>query len=212
MPHLRKAEASDAGPLAVLAESTFRDAFGRQNTVEDMRLHCSATFGEALQLREIMAPDMLTLVTEADRQLTAYGQLRWGPAPPCVAAERPAEIYRLYVDRPWHGRGVAQSLMSALLAAAREGGADQVWLGVWEHNPRAIAFYVKCGFREVGDHEFLLGLDRQRDLVMARGPRFAQPLLPLSANSGRQSGLADGSETRTSSPKGTRKPNKEHVR
>ena len=63
---------------------------------------------------------------------------------------------------------VAQRLMAASLAAARELGATHVWLGVWERNPRAIAFYRKSGFREVGTQYFQLGSDRQRDLVVMR--------------------------------------------
>jgi ribosomal protein S18 acetylase RimI-like enzyme len=43
-----------------------------------------------------------------------------------------------------------------------------VWLGVWEHNPRAIAFYKKYGFISVGEHPFPLGGDLQRDIVMAK--------------------------------------------
>jgi ribosomal protein S18 acetylase RimI-like enzyme len=41
-----------------------------------------------------------------------------------------------------------------------------MWLGVWEHNPRAIAFYHKHGFVDVGDHVFLLGEDPQTDIIM----------------------------------------------
>jgi ribosomal protein S18 acetylase RimI-like enzyme len=58
--------------------------------------------------------------------------------------------------------------MAAALEMAQRGGADRVWLGVWEHNPRAIAFYRKCGFDETGEQVFLLGRDPQRDLVMSR--------------------------------------------
>jgi ribosomal protein S18 acetylase RimI-like enzyme len=133
-----------------------------------MDLHCRRSFGPALQEREIADPQMLTLLAESEGRLIGYGQLRWGSAAPSIRAERPVEILRLYVDRAWHGGGVGPSLMAALLEAARAGGADIVWLGVWEHNPRAIAFYAKHGFRTVGEHEFLLGEDPQRDLVMVR--------------------------------------------
>ena len=54
------------------------------------------------------------------------------------------------------------------LAAARARGAGTLWLGVWERNPRGIAFYVKCGFRDVGSKPFLLGSDWQTDRVMVR--------------------------------------------
>lgn len=160
----------DAEPLARLAEATFRDAFESENTAEDVGLHCAANFAPALQRREILSPEMLTLVGESEVRLEAYGQLRVGPAPEGLAAVRPIEILRFYVRRPWHGTGAARDLMDALLAEARSLGADRVWLGVWERNPRAIAFYAKCGFRPVGEHEFLLGRDRQRDLILARDP------------------------------------------
>jgi len=78
------------------------------------------------------------------------------------------EVWRFYVDRAWHGAGVARPLMDAALEAARELGAGSVWLSVWERNPRAIAFYTKCGFRDVGSKLFIVGSDRQTDRVMAR--------------------------------------------
>lgn len=45
-------------------------------------------------------------------------------------------------------------------------GARSLWLGVWEHNPRAVAFYGKYGFRRVGQHTFVLGGDAQTDWLM----------------------------------------------
>jgi ribosomal protein S18 acetylase RimI-like enzyme len=56
--------------------------------------------------------------------------------------------------------------MAAALGAARELGARTVWLGVWERNPRGIAFYEKCGFRHLGAADFWVGSDRQNDRIM----------------------------------------------
>ena len=133
-----------------------------------MDLHCRSSYGEQRQAHEIADPDLTTLVCEHDGELVGYGQLGWRKAPPSVTAARPAEILRLYVDKAWHGTGVAQRLIGALFDSAREGEADAVWLGVWEHNPRAIAFYRKLGFVDVGDHPFPLGRDTQRDVVMQK--------------------------------------------
>lgn len=171
MFNIRKAEEREAAAVAELAERTFRDAFGELNTVEDMDLHCQSSYGELQQGREIADPSVTTLVCERDGELVAYGQLRWRPWPAGVTAAKPAEIQRLYVDSRWHGKGVAQRLMDALIHAAQSGGADAVWLGVWEHNPRALAFYRKLGFLEVGDHSFLLGGDTQRDILMQKSLR-----------------------------------------
>ncbi|MEA2490896.1 MAG: diamine N-acetyltransferase [Acidobacteriota bacterium] len=56
--------------------------------------------------------------------------------------------------------------MDATIAAAREAGVQTIWLGVWEKNPRAIAFYAKCGFRDTGSQPFLVGTDLQTDRIM----------------------------------------------
>lgn len=168
MPTIREAKLEDARALAELAERTFRDTFGPVNRPEDMALHCATTYGEALQSAEIADPQRLTLVAEDGASLVGFAQLRWGTAPPCVLAKHPGELQRLYVIAPWHGRGLAQALMKTSLDAMRKRGSDVAWLGVWEHNPRAIAFYKKLGFVEVGEHVFPLGTDPQRDLVMAR--------------------------------------------
>ena len=169
MPLVRRAEPTDAGALADLAEQTFREAFASVNAPEDIALHCSTRYTEEIQGQEIADPSMTTLVCEDGGRLVGFAQLRWnGRIPVGVDAIRPLEIQRLYVQQQWHGRGVAQALMEEALRLAGAGGADRAWLGVWEHNARAIAFYRKYGFVEVGEHDFMLGNDRQRDLVMAR--------------------------------------------
>ena len=168
MPIIRNAELRDAAPLAALAERTFRETFEAANTPEDMALHCRDHYSEALQGQEILDPGLTTLVCEHEGQLIAFALLRRDPAPPCVRAARPLELQRLYVASAWQGKGLAPELMRRCLALAEAEGADQVWLGVWEHNPRAIAFYRKLGFLQVGDHVFPLGTDPQRDLIMVR--------------------------------------------
>lgn len=168
MFHTRSATPLDAKALSALAERTFRDTFEGDNSPEDMALHCRDTYGEAIQREELRDPGRVTLVAEASGELIGYAQVRRGPAPVCVRGDAPGEIQRLYVARSWHGRGVAQALMSASLESLAGAGARTAWLGVWERNPRAIAFYRKFRFEEVGDHIFAVGRDPQRDIVMAR--------------------------------------------
>ena len=172
---IRKAHRFDATQLAAVAEETFRDTFAAVNTPEDMALHCRTSFSESIQAEEIANPDMLTLLCEDGAMLVGFAQLRWGNAPDCVLADAPGEIHRLYVVRDCHGKGVAHDLMNACMHEMTIHRSDVIWLGVWEHNRRAIAFYGKFGFLEVGAHVFPLGNDPQRDIVMAR------PVTSLSA-------------------------------
>ncbi len=166
---IRRADAADAAALAALAERTFRDTFAEVNTPENMAAHAAASYGTDKQRAEIESDEIRTLLLELDGAVTGYAQLRNGHAPDCVNADHAVELWRFYIDRSGIGRGLAQHLMDAVVAAAAEWNGRALWLGVWERNPRAIAFYRKCGFVEVGAHVFRLGDDAQTDLIMQRG-------------------------------------------
>lgn len=167
MTTIRPARPSDAASLAAIAERTFRETFAADNSDENLDLHCARKFGADIQRAEIADPQLVTLLAEDAGELAGFAQLRLAHATACVRAIEPAELHRIYVAREWHGRGVAQELLRAIRAAAARAGSDCVWLGVWERNPRAIAFYRKCGFAVVGEQPFDLGRDRQRDLILA---------------------------------------------
>jgi ribosomal protein S18 acetylase RimI-like enzyme len=167
---IRHANAADAAPLAELAARTFHDTFAADNDPSLMAIYMARSYNPSAQLAEITNPTMRTLLAEIAGQAVAYTQLR--PlsidTPPCVTGPQPCEIMRFYVDRPWIGRGVAQRLMETAMNEARSLCAKTIWLGVWEFNPRAIAFYRKFGFELVGDHDFLFADVVQTDLVMSR--------------------------------------------
>ena len=168
MVQIRQAEVGDAAALADLQERTFRATFGADNNAADIDLHCRNTYSAVLQEAEIRNPALTTLVGEYEEQLVAFVQLHSALVPGDVGATPAVEIKRIYLDTAWHGRGLAQQLMDRSIGQARSLGATRIWLGVWEHNPRAISFYKKFGFSEAGEHIFMVGNDPQRDLILQR--------------------------------------------
>ncbi len=167
---IRRAGVADAAAVAELAARTFEETFAADNRPEDMAVHLATAYGVAQQTAEIENPGYVTLLAVVDGTLAAFAQVRRQEAPPCVSGAAPIEIHRFYVDRPWHGRGLAARLMDACLAEVRAFGADVVWLSVWERNPRAHAFYAKRGFVRAGTADFWVGPDRQTDYILVRTP------------------------------------------
>jgi ribosomal protein S18 acetylase RimI-like enzyme len=170
--HIRPATLADASRLAEFARRTFAEAFAADNNADDMARYLEEAFSLSQQSALLEDPCVKTLLGEDTGELVAYSQIRQGEIPTCVHAQRPLELWRFYVDAKWHGRGVAHALMDAVVQTSTSLAADSVWLGVWERNTRAIAFYQKHGFEHVGAHDFVLGSDRQTDWIMAR------PLVP----------------------------------
>jgi diamine N-acetyltransferase len=164
---IRRATVGDAEALAEFGARTFYETFAKDNTAEDMRLHLASAWAPALQRAEILDAALDTLLAcERDGRLAGFAQLRTGHAPPGIVTAQPVELLRFYVDRPWQGQGVAGLLMQAVRDQARTRGARELWLGVWERNERAQAFYRKHGFRKVGTQIFVVGTDPQTDHVM----------------------------------------------
>lgn len=161
---IRLATSDDAATLAAISLKTFVDTFAPHNRAEDMDAYASVAFGEAQQRREIETAGVVTLIGEENGDAIAYAQLRQTMG----ALHGDVELARFYVDAPHHGRGIAQALMDAVEVQARTFGAGRLWLGVWERNLRAIAFYRKIGFVHCGSQPFLLGSDLQTDWVMNR--------------------------------------------
>lgn len=172
--HIRRGVLTDATALAEFAARTFADTFAASNRPEDLQTHLDSSYGVTQQSAELADPSVITLLAYRAGVLIAYAQVRRHPAPSCVTQDQPIELHRFYVDRSVHGRGVAAELISAVHGAAQELGGSHLWLGVWERNARAIAFYSKVGFRPVGSHDFYVGADRQTDHVLVAPVRCSK--------------------------------------
>jgi ribosomal protein S18 acetylase RimI-like enzyme len=166
---IRRATPADVPALSAFGRRVFEQTFAPENNPDDLRAYLDEAYIEQRQHDEVTDPDIDTLLLEDNGVLAAFAQLRGGPAGEGVTGAHPIELWRFYVDRPWHGRGAAHTLMRGVEDAARARGAHTLWLGVWERNLRAQAFYRKQGFTVVGSHIFVLGADPQRDLIMVKG-------------------------------------------
>jgi ribosomal protein S18 acetylase RimI-like enzyme len=168
IPVIREATASDAALLSQLGARTFSETFAADNTPADMAAYLAASFSPEQQAAELAEALTTFLIAEIDKVAVGYAMLHPGAMPHPAGSEKPIELVRLYVSRDWHGRGVGEALIQQCMDLARQKGYRTLWLGVWEHNARARAFYRKWQFQEFGEHVFQLGGDSQNDILMAR--------------------------------------------
>ena len=165
---IRRGTLEDAALLSDLSARTFSETFAADNTPEDLAAYMATSFNVAQQTAELEDPASTFLIAEVDGHAAGYARLHAGEPAKGVEGANPVELVRLYVSRDWLGRGLGEQLMRACIDEARQAGHETIWLGVWERNARAQAFYRKWNFRTVGEHIFPLGSDLQRDIVMER--------------------------------------------
>ena len=159
---------SDVPILRGIARDTFIETFSEANKAEDMDRYLTENFSEEQLARELSNPDSFFYVAEVNGHVVGYLKLNTAHAQTEPQAADALEIERIYVLGSYHGGGVGQALYHHAMSVAEDRKASYVWLGVWEHNHRALRFYEKNGFTAFGTHIFQLGNDQQTDILMQK--------------------------------------------
>ena len=165
---IRNASVADTALLTDLGARTFAAAFAKDNTPEDMAAYLATNFNHQKVAAELTTPNATFFIAEVEQLAVGYAKVKNGEAPSCVTNNQAIELARLYILLEYFGKGVGAALMRHCLETAKQAGLQTIWLGVWENNHRAQAFYRKFGFQEVGEHIFQLGSDAQTDKIMER--------------------------------------------
>jgi ribosomal protein S18 acetylase RimI-like enzyme len=165
---IRHATHDDISLLVELGIKTFYDTFADVNTKADMDLYLEKNFNVPQVSSEIKDVNNIFLIAYYDGIPAGYAKLRKGSTPSELDGENAIELERLYAAAAFIGKSVGRILMDGCIALARQQGYTTLWLGVWEHNLRAIAFYQKCGFEKFSAHPFMLGTDLQTDHMMKK--------------------------------------------
>ena len=159
---------SDVPILRGIARDTFTETFSEANKAEDMDRYLAERFSEDQLARELSNPESFFYVAEVNGHVVGYLKLNTAHAQTEPQAADALEIERIYVLSNYHGNGIGQALYHHAMSVAQGRKASYVWLGVWEHNHRALRFYEKNGFTAFGTHIFQLGNDQQTDILMQK--------------------------------------------
>ncbi|HUH07067.1 MAG TPA: GNAT family N-acetyltransferase [Egibacteraceae bacterium] len=168
---IRAGHPRDATMLAQLGAETFVDAYAAQVPADGLAEFVANAFSPGVQASELADPKGAFLIAESDGAPIAYAYVREFDE----QSGRVLHLARIYARSNWIGRGVGRGLMEACLQEATRRGAGAIRLTVWTQNARAIAFYGRWGFVEVGHESFMLGSEQQTDLVMQRPVARSQP-------------------------------------
>lgn len=165
---IKIATLDDAAVIADLSRQTFFETFAASNTKEDMDLFMSTDFNKQKLMNELALPGNIFLLASENETPVGYVRMVESASKKEFNGCSAIEIARIYTTKERLGSGVGKLLMQESLKIAADWNKEIVWLGVWEKNERAISFYKKWGFEKFGEHDFLLGNDRQSDWLMMK--------------------------------------------
>ena len=164
----RKVTLGDIYELQRIGKQTFFETFSWGNTEDNMKKYLEEGFSIEKLTSEMNDKNAEIYFAEFDKRVVGYLKINFGKSQTELKDDKAVEIERIYVPHEFHGKKVGQVLYEKAIAIAKEKHAEYVWLGVWEKNPRAINFYKKNGFVEFDKHIFMLGNDKQTDIMMKK--------------------------------------------
>jgi ribosomal protein S18 acetylase RimI-like enzyme len=165
---IRRCDRADLAALRQIAWETYDETFRCMNSAQTMDAYLQEAFSPARLAAELANPASEFWFLFFGEELAGYLKVNDAPAQSDLNDPRSLEVERIYVRRAHKGKGLGRALMRHAESLARTRGRATLWLGVWEKNADAIAFYGKMGFRPLGRHTFRMGDELQSDLVMSR--------------------------------------------
>ena len=165
---VQNATLKDAEMIAEMSRQTFYDSFSKENTKENMEKFMGEQFTKESLMKEVGAERNIFLLAYEGDEPVGYVRIRENNIPPELDTDRAMELARIYAVQTAIGKGAGSALMQKCIDIAREKNYHTIWLGVWEHNQRAIHFYTRWGFEKFADHDFILGNDVQKDWLMKK--------------------------------------------
>jgi len=158
MPEIKIAQAQDAPIIALLARVTFAETFGELfEDKNDLAQYLDHTFAVAKIEKGLGKPNNLFAIAYVNGLPVGYGKLKYESPSEFVDFPHLAQLQKLYVLQDFLAQKVGSQLQAFLFEMAKENGVEKIWLSVLDSNKRAIRFYLKHGFEEIGKFQFQIG-------------------------------------------------------
>ena len=165
---IRFAADDDLKLLVALGMTTCYEAYFELDPPKDLAEYCVWSFSEAQLKTELEDVNSTFLIAESGGRAVGYAKLREGKKIECMAGKNAVEVQRIYILEKLKGKRIGERLINRCFEIAKQRGFGVVWLGVWDKNTAAQAFYEKIGMTRVGWTDFSDGKNEFINMVFAK--------------------------------------------
>lgn len=147
--------------LQEVSIETFTDTFQAQNSEKNMKAYIEKSFHQEQLKQELLNPTAEFFFIYEKSEVAGYLKLN-------IEATNTVEVERIYIRQQFQRSGLGKKLLEYAMERAKQYKKTEIWLGVWEKNDQALAFYKKIGFVRTGQHSFWMGDDEQIDYILTK--------------------------------------------
>lgn len=166
--NIKKCTPEDSRKLQEISYETFNETFKDQNSPENMKAYLDRAFNLQQLNEELLNTSSQFFFIYIDNEIGGYLKVNTHDAQSEDMGDESLEIERIYIRKLFQKHGLGIRLLNKAIEIAIERNKKKIWLGVWEKNENAIAFYKKMGFVQSGTHTFHMGDEKQIDFLMTK--------------------------------------------
>ena len=166
--NIKKCNIKDLPKLLEISYETFNETFKNQNSPENIKAYLERTFNLKQLEKELSNISSQFFFVYLNNEVAGYLKININDAQSEEMSDESLEIERIYIKRKFQKHGLGMYLLNKAIEIAMEFNKKKIWLGVWEKNENAIAFYEKMGFVQTGSHSFYMGNEEQVDFIMTK--------------------------------------------
>lgn len=165
---IKKCTLPDLHQLQEISYETFHETFKDQNSPENMSSYLERAFNIKQVEKELANPYSQFFFVYVNEEVAGYLKVNTNEAQSEEMGDDTLEIERIYIKNKFQKHGLGKYLFNKAVQLAQKLKKTKIWLGVWEKNDNAIAFYTKMGFIQTGSHSFYMGNEEQTDFIMTK--------------------------------------------
>ena len=166
--NIKKCNIKDLPKLLEISYETFNETFKNQNSPENIKAYLERAFNLKQLEKELSNISSQFFFVYLNNEVVGYLKININDAQSEEMSDESLEIERIYIKRKFQKHGLGMYLLNKTIEIAMEFNKKKIWLGVWEKNENAIAFYEKMGFVQTGSHSFYMGNEEQVDFIMTK--------------------------------------------
>lgn len=163
-----KCKVDSLGLLIEVSKETFISTFKDSNTEENLKEYIEKAFSREKMLSEVLNENSVFYILYNEKIPVGYLKLNEGEGQSDIKDSNSIEIERIYIVKELQNKGIGKMLLDKAIEFALYKNKDYIWLGVWEKNEKAIAFYKKNDFKIISQHSFFMGEEEQLDYIMKK--------------------------------------------
>ena len=169
MIKIKTATKADTAILALLGRQTWAESHGHYiEDKNDVLKYLNENFSVSKTKENINNPNQRYYIIYADDLPVGYAKLVTNVSNKNVTSQSSCQLERIFILNDFIPLKIGQQLLTFVEEQARKLHLNTMWLTVYIKNERAIRFYERNEFKNVGELNFIVSGKEYKNIVFSK--------------------------------------------